>query len=149
MKFKRSIYSLLRQMSSGSQEVKVAVPFALAKAIAYQLPLPTTKVGAEKLWYVSTLATDVRALLNEINENYVIPLSEVDKMVLGIWRMRYNLTYDPLAIPVDLLIATQQNIVLNQSTMDQLSMVDHSRVKNLIGCFGNYLEDSNETCDND
>lgn len=70
---------------------------AAARAIAYSLPLPSTKVENPFAWYKEKYDQEVKELLAEINESTVIRFEQAAQLAKEIWVFRYFMVYDPIS----------------------------------------------------
>lgn len=67
----------------------------IAKLIAYDLPLPSAQVNPPvEQWYVENCVDTVAKLVNEVNESVLVEVDQIQRLVRGIWRSRYNAVYD-------------------------------------------------------
>lgn len=78
------------EVSKSNQEL---VAMALAKAVANELPLPSSAVELATEFYLNSTYVNTRDLLSAINEIVVVDLSRVQELVKTFWLIRYNILF--------------------------------------------------------
>ena len=78
-------------------QAKQAIEYAVAKALAFDAIIPTSKVANERSWYLANVASSTEAILSDINETVVLNFSAVLEQAYAIWRCRVALVWDPYA----------------------------------------------------
>lgn len=67
---------------------------ALARTVAYRLPLPTGLVENPYLHFTTTHKAGVEALLGEVNERVVVDIDATCDLICRLWVFRYRLAFD-------------------------------------------------------
>ena len=99
-----------------------AMRFAIAKALAYDAPIPTSKPDSVKGFFLSNIEAAMDSILSEINEGVVLDYNATKGLAYELWRARVELVYNPAASnDVDLF---------NSLNTEQLSGEDREWVGN-------------------
>ena len=121
-----------------------AFGYVLATVISYALPLPSAPVTGEKQWYLDSLDAGVRSLLDSVNEAIVIPVLNVNRIVFGLWRLRYNMLYNPRTLPLQELMATIESYYLSPDDKLKLAAVHGDDVSVLFDVLGKRFGESQD-----
>lgn len=74
------------------------VCFAIARAMAYHLSLPSAPVGNPTMQYNDSHRGFVANVLSAINEVMVFDIDAAEDLTAKIWKMRYELVHNPAAL---------------------------------------------------
>lgn len=69
------------------------VAAALAYALAHALPLPATKTPSKDAMFYSTCKDTMHAVLNMLNEEHPLQISEVSGLTKAFWCLRYDTVF--------------------------------------------------------
>lgn len=67
---------------------------AVARAVAYSLPVPSGPVDNAQTFFTHTHLGDAEQMLSEVNEQVVLNIDTVTDLISRIWLFRYRLVYD-------------------------------------------------------
>lgn len=73
------------------------VEFAIAREIAYRLPLATSKVDSVRLFFSTNHAPLLNSMVSSINEQYPLDVHSTIELAYRIWLYRYNLCHNAMA----------------------------------------------------
>lgn len=82
------------------EDRKYLVALAISRAIGYNLALPTSAVESHSKYFNDTHKDVVENTLVDINEMSVINIQECFELTFKIWKMRYQLVFNPRALDV-------------------------------------------------
>lgn len=68
---------------------------AFARAVAYQLPLPTSPVADPYAAFIETQKVAVEDMLSQVNESVVLSFDATADLVQRLWVFRYRMVFDP------------------------------------------------------
>ena len=71
---------------------------AMARAIACELPLPTSPVTSLQLYYGNTVYSVVARIVGDFNEAYVVDTKQVMALTFAHYQLRYRLVFEPQAV---------------------------------------------------
>lgn len=128
MNFDTKAIGEIRALINNRPDAEKAFGYVLATVISYNLPLPSAPVTGEKQWYLDSLDASVRRLLDQVNEAIVIPILNINRIVFGLWRLRYHMLYDPKTIPLQSLMASIEAHYLSPDDTIKLAAVDKEDV---------------------
>lgn len=77
-------------VTKSNQEITV---MALAKAVANELPLPSSPVESVSDFYLQTVYASVRDAVSVLNELVVVDLNRAQELVKTFWLVRYNVLF--------------------------------------------------------
>lgn len=80
------------------EDRKYVAALALAKQIAYRLSLPTSPVADVFAWFADNHKSGIEENLYKLNESTVINVSETYELTYKIWKLRYRMVFDVLAV---------------------------------------------------
>lgn len=75
-------------MSLGNDKKKISL--ALGVALAYTLPLPSSRQDNPELYYVNNYFADVNQFVSEFNERFLLETTTVTDVTRGLWELRYK-----------------------------------------------------------
>ena len=96
----------LRNFFDKHAEYRQIFPYAIAKRIAYTLDMPSEVIVNERIFYVSSYDNIVKKILAEINEKMIFNTKIAEDMVYVLWKMRYDLVYNPRDLDVISILTT-------------------------------------------
>lgn len=67
---------------------------AVARAVAYRLPVPSSPVDNAQTYFKHTHLADVEQMLSEVNEQVVLNIDVATNLISGMWLFKYRLVYD-------------------------------------------------------
>lgn len=67
---------------------------AIARAVAYQLPLPTSPVESPAVYFIETHKATAEGMLCEINERCVMNIDAAASLMQNLWIFRYRMVFD-------------------------------------------------------
>lgn len=79
---------------------KYLVSLSIARALGYNLPIPTSAVEAPSKYFNDVNKITIEDCLAKINEVSVINIQETYELTYKIWMMRYSLVYNTKALDV-------------------------------------------------
>lgn len=132
MNFDKNAIGEISSLIRNRPGAESAFGYVLATVISYNLPLPSAPVTGEKQWYLDSLDAGVRSLLDSVNEAIVIPILSVNRIVFGLWRLRYNMLYNPRTIALQDLMTTIEAHYLSPDDKIKLADVDSEEVSLLF-----------------
>ena len=139
MNFDTNAIGEISALLSKRPEAQSAFGYVLATVISYNLPLPSAPVAGEKQWYLDSLDGGVRSLLDQVNEAIVIPVLNVNRIVFGLWRLRYHMLYNPQTLPLPSLMASIEAYYLSPDDKIKLAAVDSEDVQLLTGILSKHF----------
>lgn len=71
------------------------ISFAIAQAIAYGLPLPSSPVNSISAHYNNNFAIEVSRRVSAFNEHMVVRVADILEIINKVYRYRYSLVYNP------------------------------------------------------
>lgn len=71
------------------------ISFAIAQAVAYGLPLPSSPVNSISAHYNNNFAIEVSRKVSAFNEHMVIRVNDILEIISKVYRYRYALVYTP------------------------------------------------------
>lgn len=91
---------------------QVFIEMAIARAISTTLQLPTSPLmdGSFTSHYVNLHAANVKDALSVINENFIISVKDVAELTMKLYRLRYNLVFEPTE-KLTLALFTQMSVI--------------------------------------
>ena len=93
---------------SPTEETSLAMQLHIAMALSSSIPLPTDQnCTSSEAWLMEGGA--VREFLNDLNEEFIIDLETITKIVRENYRQRFNLVYHPEKEQELLLAQTRKN----------------------------------------
>ena len=118
-----SAVSWIRNRSQVPVEKRdAAIRFSIAKALAYDAPIPTSKPDSVKGFFLSNIEAAMDSILSEINEGLVLDYNATKGLAYELWRARVELVYNPSA--------SNDIVLFNALNTDQLSAEDREWVGN-------------------
>lgn len=111
------------------EDRKYIVALAVSRAIGYNLSLPTSAVDSSGKYFNDNHKDIVEHTLVDINEVSVINIQECYELTFKIWKMRYELVFNPRAMEVTRMLDNEvicgnDNIPQIYSTVVQRIGVD-------------------------
>lgn len=82
------------------EDRKYLIALGISRAIGYNLALPTSAVESYSKYFNDTHKDVVENVLVTINEMSVINIQECYELTFKIWKMRYELVFNPRALDV-------------------------------------------------
>jgi len=87
------LYPFLRSQVAGNDDRKLVMVAAIAKGIAYSLPLPGNEVINLRSYYADNAEQIATNVLSDLNEVVVFDLRQASNLVYEIYRARYNVVF--------------------------------------------------------
>lgn len=76
------------------QDRSYVLALGLARAIAYQLPIPSSPVDIPLSFFALQYLGQVNDVLSEVNEQIVINIELATSLVKKLWLLRYNVVFE-------------------------------------------------------
>jgi len=107
------LYSAFAEFPDVTPENRTArIEMALARQIAFRLPLPSAPVVGLVKYYAETSSPLVRKAISDLNEQYPINTEFTLNLTFELWRQRYLLVHQPTDLEVEALL---QSLFASQS----------------------------------
>lgn len=90
----QSVLSALDASGVALADRSYLLSVALARAVAYRLPLPTSPIENPYLHFTTTHKANVEAVLGEVNERIVVDIDATCDLICRLWVFRYRLVFD-------------------------------------------------------
>ncbi len=68
---------------------------AVARAVAYTLPMATTKLHSAETYFDEKFCSEVNNVLEQVNEAYPIRIEDACALIKQLWLFRYYLVWEP------------------------------------------------------
>lgn len=104
------------------------VEVALAKSVAWSLPIPAMKVDQVNRCYVQTCQDLVTTIVSKFNEQYPIDIRACNDLIRELWMVRYTMVYFANSIN------TEGLLMLLSNSNSGLDYAISPRYKAIIGC---------------
>lgn len=89
------ISAIVEQSCRGVSDISTTLGIAIARTVAYHLPLTTSRVDNPYVAFDTTAKAEALSILNDINEAYVIKIDDTLDLIQRLWVMRYRLVFEP------------------------------------------------------
>ena len=119
----KTINGVLDQLNIGLESRPVVVSAAVARQIAYELPIPTSPVNSVAAAFNEQRPV-IEKKLAEVNEQYLLPsIDEAVATTRRFWVARYQVAHEPTADTVRALVEADQSLPVSGETLVQVSSV--------------------------
>lgn len=98
------MYPLIRENNSADEDKGRLIVAAIAKGVAYAMPLPSQQVVSVRSYYLDHAEAEVLAVISDLNEHVVFNARMAKELTYEIYRARYNLCHNPAAMDTHKLI---------------------------------------------
>ena len=123
MHVNETISSRLRFFFKDHGQARDFLPYAIAKVIAYQLPIPKTECNF-KSFFMREFDYKVGGLISKINEYYFFDIREAMHTTYIIWNTRCQLVYNPDSIDFLTLLKTASSGLISTDAIDRIRSLD-------------------------
>jgi len=104
------------------------VEVALAKAVAWSLPIPAMKVDQVNRCFVQTCQDLVSTIVSKFNEQYPIDIRACNDLIRELWMVRYTMVYFANSMN------TEGLLMLLSHSNSGLEYAVSPRYKAIVGC---------------
>lgn len=111
----------IRDSGLAQEQKSAAIRYAIAKALAYDAPIPTSAPDSPKSFYITNIEAVIDSILSEVNEQFVLDYQATKALTYEIWRARVELVYDPVAACDNILSAALDPTRLDGSAREVMA----------------------------
>ena len=121
------------------------IAFSLARAMGYDLALPTSSVDSPALYFNTTHRPQLELVLSAVNEIVVFDIGEVEELAYKVWLARYRLVHEmtsvKAALLLDILVA-DGNGQIAPIYLDSVKFDEGRALRDVTSAFGQSLKNA-------